>query len=296
MKSDVPLLLRYGGIGLLFVGILVVLMMGLAWVCARDARTWPAVDGRVIRSEIDVSKKIVPLGRFRRTHVEFYALRIEYEYEVDGQRFTGDRVTLAANPCGYDRAEVERWTRKYPLGGTISVHYSPTHPEHSVVERTGGPAPWGFALGILAVVGGLVMRHIGKRALPPKPTPARRPVRQAPPPPPVQRQPVPSPQPRRPRASRRTHWSIRTVGVLLGLGFLLIGAACLPVAVAEYTHGGVAGSPGDATPAAKLAVTVIMGLLVLLGAWLVWIGMKRASQPVNFGSPPSNAPPIPPGS
>ena len=136
MKYDVPLLLRYGGIGLLFVGILVVLMTGLAWVGARHAQTWPAVEGRVIRSEIDVSKKIVPLDRIRRTHVEFYALRIKYEYEVDGQRFTGDRVTLAANPCGYDRAEVERWTRKYPLGAKIPVHYSPTHPEHSVVERT----------------------------------------------------------------------------------------------------------------------------------------------------------------
>ena len=147
VKTDVPLLLRLGGIGLLIVGTLVSLVLGAVLLESRDVREWPTVDARVIRSEIEVSKKMVPLGRSRRTHIDFFALRIEYEYEVNGERFTGHRMSLASNPCGYDRAEIEQWTRKCPLGATIPVHYSPAHPERSVVcahgrSRAVWPGSW----------------------------------------------------------------------------------------------------------------------------------------------------------
>ena len=234
MKTDVPLLLRLGGIGLLIVGTLVSLVLSAAWLESRNVREWPAVDAHVIQSEIEVSKKIVPLGRSRRTHIDFFALRIEYEYEVNGERFTGNRMSLASNPCGYDRAEIEQWTRKFPLGATIPVHYSPAHPERSVVECTGGPGPMGLAFGILAILGGLAMRHAGKRMQPTGQTP----VRSAVPKPTSTRtrpreevgQPVLTSRTGGQRVSRRMHWSIRILGVLLGLRCCLSALCPFPLA------------------------------------------------------------------
>ena len=176
MKDNVPLLLRIGGVLVLIVGTIVVLVMGAAWLNSRDAHEWPTAEARVIRSEIEVSKKQGPVGRSRRTHVDFFALKLDYEYEVDGERYTGDQVSLAANPCGYDRGEIERWTRKYSLGSMIDVHYKPSYPAFSVVQPTGGPGPLGLGSGILAVVAGVVMRRTGKRPWPTGQAPTHRPA------------------------------------------------------------------------------------------------------------------------
>jgi hypothetical protein len=278
MTGNSTRFLRFGGLGLLLLGTVVVLVMSAAWVDSRDVQTWPTVDARVIRSDIEVSKKLVPLGRNQKTYVDFFALRIEYEYQVDGQRFTGSRMNLAANPCGYDRREMEQWTDKHPLGALIPVHYSPTSPERSVVEITGGPTAMGVPFGILMIAGGVVMRRLGKPR--PEGQTATRPTTSQPPSTPPEPRPEVRHQLRfseagRRRRSKRTHWLIRTVGVLLGLAFLLLGAVTLPVGLAQCIQEGGA---GNAAQPARLAVTVLMGLFTVFGAVLTWMGMKRQSE------------------
>jgi hypothetical protein len=295
MKSNVPLLLRIGGILVLIVGTIVVLVMGAAWLNSRNAHEWPTAEARVIRSEIEVSKTQVPLGRSRRTHVGFFALRLEYEYEVDGERYTGDQVSLAANPCGYDRGEIERWTHKYSLGSTIDVHYKPSYPASSVVEPTGGPGPLGLGFGILAVVAGVVMRRMGKRPQPAGQAYAQRPAA-GPSSPPAEprhevRQPEPAPATSAPLKSRRMHWSIRAAIVLVGVVLLLLGAVTLPVGITQYVQAGDTVGPGNVTPAGRLVGVVFMGLFVLFGGLLMWVGLRRrggraeAGRQIGVGCP-----------
>ena len=96
--------------------------------------------------------------------------------KMKGRSIRGDLGLDRPIPGVYLRTEVERWTRKHPLGSTVPVHYKPSYPASSVIEPTGGPGPLGLCVGILAVVAGVVMRRMGKRPKPAGQTVARRPV------------------------------------------------------------------------------------------------------------------------
>lgn len=62
---------------------------------------------------------------------------IWYEYEVDGQTYTGERVRFFQWVTFGDEetAEARAWVSERVLGDEVTVYYDPTNPERSVLYR-----------------------------------------------------------------------------------------------------------------------------------------------------------------
>src|SRR5262245_54658111 len=101
---NVPLQMKYGGVGLIIIGTAMALMAGLAFLQASDAKYWPAVDARVVRSGVEVTKKVDGVRRGTAVSSDYYSAAIRYEYVVNGQTYTGSRITLdESDSSGFDR-------------------------------------------------------------------------------------------------------------------------------------------------------------------------------------------------
>ena len=282
------LLLRIFGLILIIIGPIFLLVSLAMWQHAKDLKNWKTAQARVIRSDVETSTKLAGHRPGRMAKIYDYTPRIEYTYTVDGERFSDDNI----GPSGltsYSRSDAEQWTRKYPLGSTITIHYSPSKPDWSAIvptKNTFGNA-FLFVFGIMAIPGGLIMRHIGKNMDPAyQRTTAQRAVQKEA----VRPQPnhqhlvgqsMAAPMPTKPRKSKPKHWSIRTAGVLIGLVLFFLGGVSLPLGVRQIIQANDAVNPGDATP--RLIATVIMGLFVVFGAQLIWMGMKRDNRSALFG-------------
>jgi hypothetical protein len=305
MKTDVPLQLRIGGVVLLILGPVLALFSAGLYLQSRQALGWPTVDARVTQSQVDVSKKASGFRRSRTSFADYYTAVIRYEYVVNGQRFIGRRVALDASPSsGFDREDAERWVRRYPVGATLRIHYSPHDPEQSVIDPSSDRASLGLVvgLGVLAIPAGLVLRRIARQLQPveppaaPVPQSAAAPIRDgaSPPvapevaalsPPPeimlfrvpvvAPAAPLPFTKQAAPEEARPTHWLIRTLAIVTGLPLFLFGCIALNVSVKLALREGNAPSHGAISIAVHLAMIAIMGGVTLLGAFLVWKGAKR---------------------
>lgn len=117
---------------------------------ALASSSWPATDGRIVRSRLEESRKD---GKTLRT------ADIGYDYELDGKTLSGSRVWIgdgySASPGGEFAAAVER----YPIGRQVRVHYDPQAPARSVLEPG---STWSgsvlFLIGLaMLVLGGLLL-------------------------------------------------------------------------------------------------------------------------------------------
>jgi hypothetical protein len=84
----------------------------------RDVSGWLPTPARVMVSE-----------RGRSANAWSFA----YEYEVEGQRHRGSRVTIRPHLRG--REDTDRMAARYPVGAELTVHRSPRDPSRSVIER-----------------------------------------------------------------------------------------------------------------------------------------------------------------
>jgi len=70
---------------------------------------------------------------------------VVYEYEVNGQRFRGDRIAQSPGMNKGVDAFAQEVARRYASGSAIDVRFNPKHPEESVLEPR-VPKAWIFAL------------------------------------------------------------------------------------------------------------------------------------------------------
>lgn len=278
MKIDVSLNLRYGGMALLCLGPVMILLGGVSLLQQRQAQSWPTATARVVRSEVEVSKKASGFRRGTTRFSDYFTAAIEYHYVVNGKQFKGDQISFAESAGGFDRGDAERWMRQYPLGADLKVHYSPDHPDRSVIDPSPDTQTLALAIGfgVLAMPTGLVLRRVARRMQPAREdaTPVHPPA-------------VAMKKQARLRPSRPTHWLIRTLAVVTGLMFLLFGGLTLPVSLKLYVQAANAPAPGEVSRAALLVTVVVMGGITLLGAFLVWRGVKRAKPAVTFEPGPT---------
>jgi hypothetical protein len=87
----------------------------------RASQEWPQVDAVVVTSRIHASNS----GRF--------SPRVTYQYEVDGQKYTNDKIQYGPTERSRDKREVERVLAKYPKGGAVKAYYHPRRPHQSVL-------------------------------------------------------------------------------------------------------------------------------------------------------------------
>ncbi len=116
-----------GLIALPFVTLLVVAVLA-KMIEVRQASTWATAMGRIVTSETEARRH-----RFvgDATTVKTVPI-VEYEFSVDGHIWRGNRISIGEDAGGEN---TEATLRRYPVGAVVSVHYDPTNPKKSVLER-----------------------------------------------------------------------------------------------------------------------------------------------------------------
>ena len=127
-------------------------MLVLIFSSLREAaamKRWPVARGRVLSSKVEEYRADAGSGNFGgpRARLTLYRPVVVYEYEVDGQRFHGDRI---AQSPGLNRGVpdfAEKTVQRYASGSTIDVRFNPRRPSESVLEPR-VPSAWLFAVAI----------------------------------------------------------------------------------------------------------------------------------------------------
>lgn len=94
------------------------------------SRKWPSVQGRILLSE-EQWKAAEGLDRDGGAAMGNYA-RVDYEYEVSGQKYRAHRVNLGQEARN---AEVAKILARYPAGSSVTVYYNPARPDAAILER-----------------------------------------------------------------------------------------------------------------------------------------------------------------
>jgi hypothetical protein len=151
LSDNTLLALVCGGFGLA--------MLALVVSSLREAaamKRWPVARGRVLSSNVEEYRADAGSGSFggSRARMTLYRPAVVYEYEVDGQRFRGDRIAqspgMHKGVADFAQAVVQR----YPSGNAVDVRFNPKRPGESVLEPR-VPKGWIFAL--LIAVGLMIL-------------------------------------------------------------------------------------------------------------------------------------------
>lgn len=130
---------------------------------ARESRTWPAVDGVIVRSEIAEE-----FDRSSRTRgVVTYRPLVHYRYRVAGVEYAADRVAFGEYATN-DRSAAEAVLERYPIGRRLPVHVRPTDAGTAVLEVGDHGLPWFYlALGAAFLSMGLLLAWISPKLIAP---------------------------------------------------------------------------------------------------------------------------------
>jgi hypothetical protein len=111
-------------------------------------REWPAVEGRIVgQSRLQETFDRRPYG----------TAHVTYEYAVDGRTHRG-ALAYDAEPL----ADVRDMLARYPVGATVTVHYSPEAPGRSFIEaRAVGNTVVRFGLAAGLALAALVLAYFG---------------------------------------------------------------------------------------------------------------------------------------
>jgi len=275
MKIDVKLQLRVGGMVLLILGPVLALLGAALDHQASQAQGWSTLEARVLQSRVEVVKKASSWRRGRTSFQDYYNAVIQYEYVVNGQQLTGERIGLDPSvSSGFARSEAERWVRRYPVGATVKIHYSPRDPSQSVIY------PWRddlgvmlmMVFGVLAPPVGWALRRWGRVPLPAE-APAgpffREAAAEAAPEAAAPGDQGPLMQQAGIEPARPTHWLIRAILLAAGLVIFIFGCLGLKVGVKLLLRS--ANAPGLAAVSmiVHLVMVLIMAGITLSGAYLI---------------------------
>ncbi|MBE2200341.1 MAG: DUF3592 domain-containing protein [Anaerolinea sp.] len=109
------------------------------------SRKWPDAPGHVIVAEVRKVKGTSPLSSMR------YQVMLEYEYEVDGQKFRsgnisiGDATITQLHQGLRSRRIAEKIVQSYPFYSSVNVYYDPQNPARATLKpgvRSGNLILW----------------------------------------------------------------------------------------------------------------------------------------------------------
>ena len=102
-----------GGLGITYLG-------ATLFYEARASLSWHTCEGIITHLEIKGGRR----GRDPRAH-------IRYDYTVEGENYTGSRYHNRGN--GVSKNERGKFAAAYPVGTVVTVYYSPSSPETSLL-------------------------------------------------------------------------------------------------------------------------------------------------------------------
>lgn len=94
------------------------------------AAKWPTVPGVIISAELASYVKYDDDGDAS----TMYSPLITYEYEVDGQVYTNNRVRVQAFLATNMQSVSAKKLEDYPVDSSVEVHYDPFNPEDALLE------------------------------------------------------------------------------------------------------------------------------------------------------------------
>ncbi|MFW6201343.1 MAG: DUF3592 domain-containing protein [Gemmatimonadota bacterium] len=136
----------------------VVLLGFAAWwiVPAWDSLDWTPVEGTIVSSEVDREIRTRRRSGGGRTSHTVWIRRADYEYEVDGRVFRGDRVSFEIEGTT-NRDSARAWVDRHPAGTPVTVLVDPDDPTASVLERGDGRLYWFFlGFGVCVILFGFL--------------------------------------------------------------------------------------------------------------------------------------------
>lgn len=85
---------------------------------------WPQVQGTVRASSVEAQ---------RTKRSALFVPRVRYDYSVGGQSFSSE-VLAFTNVASGDSGQAHDMVRRYPVGASVAVHYSPDEPQLACLE------------------------------------------------------------------------------------------------------------------------------------------------------------------
>jgi len=146
VSDNTPVALVCGGFGLVM---LVLILISLREAAAM--KRWPVARGRALSSKVEEYRADAGAGSFGgpRGRMTLYRPVVVYEYEVDGQRYRGDRIAQSPGMNKGVTDFAQEVVQRYASGSAVDVHFNPARPGESVLEPR-VPKAWIFAL-VIAV-------------------------------------------------------------------------------------------------------------------------------------------------
>lgn len=89
---------------------------------------WPSTDGKILTSKIALY-----YSGSGRNKSSSYNLEISYAYAVDGQGYTGRKISMVDFGTGF-KGYLKNLQNKYCIGTNVKVFYNPQDPENAVLE------------------------------------------------------------------------------------------------------------------------------------------------------------------
>ncbi|MEN4011607.1 MAG: DUF3592 domain-containing protein [Chloroflexota bacterium] len=151
-------LLCLGGVFVLFAG------LGVFFIVrhqrdtkkAEQSVSWPSVAGTVTAAQVKTHHSTDSEG----DPSETYSAQVEYQYEVNGVAYTGDRLTIGTPLAISNLRKVQESVAQFPVGSRVTVYFNPQNPAEATLQtRVGGKA--GLVLGIIFLLIGISVGCIG---------------------------------------------------------------------------------------------------------------------------------------
>lgn len=136
------------------IGALTLFSMIFLTLKANRSITWPTADGRILEAKVGVKGE--PANR--------WSAQVRYEYEVNGTRHEGNRLSIGSADWGTDRNLVEGQVARYPKGQAIKVYHDPDRHEDAVLEPGLGSSLTCFMVfGVISLLAGAALLYYGIR-------------------------------------------------------------------------------------------------------------------------------------
>jgi hypothetical protein len=138
------------GLTVALIGAVFVWLLGRSFLRAWDMRSWPEVPCVILVSGVE-ERRHDPQSRPEFRH------ELSFGYEWQGERRTGERLTLRGSPWSSRRELAEKRAAEYRAGAIASCRVDPANPDLAVLKPDSLAPGYSIWFPGLFVIGGLVI-------------------------------------------------------------------------------------------------------------------------------------------
>jgi hypothetical protein len=100
---------------------------------ARVSASWPVADGKVLSHSV---KRVEHYERYSNPPPTWEPM-VWYAYAVGGEEYKDSRIAWYKQDFHSEGAANEYMKERFPIEGTVRVHYDPNHPHHACLVPGG---------------------------------------------------------------------------------------------------------------------------------------------------------------